>query len=146
MSIALAELRNRVATALDSELGTKTFATTGQDATVQALTVDDGSVPVTSGIAWTQKPKKHTGLEVVIEPETDSTIRPLASKGDYYLTHTTVITLKQWDITDTVLTARSLLIQELTNLIDQIGPRIRRNSALDSVEQQSFTLFIPAKS
>lgn len=139
MSITLAELRNRVATALAAELGTKTFATAAGDQTVAALTIDDGSVPVTGGIPWTQKPKKHTGLECVIEPEVDSNFRPLLG-GDYYLRHTTRITLKQWDITSTTQTGRSLLIQELKNLIDVVGPRVRRNVALDTVEQQSFEI------
>ena len=145
MSITLAELRNRVATALAAELGTKTFSTTNGDATVQALTIDDGSVPVTSGVPWVQKPKKHTGLECVIEPEIDSNMRTLLG-GDFYLTHTTRITLKQFDITDTTQTARSLLIKGLGNLIDRVGPRIRRNTALDSVEQQSFDIIQNASS
>ena len=145
MSITLAELRNRITTALAAELGTKTFATSGADATVQALTIDDGNYKTVGGIAWTQKPKRHTGLECVIEPEIDSNIRPLLG-GDFYLTHTTRVTLKQFDITDTVKTARSLLIQELGNLIDQIGPRIVRNVDLDSVEQQSFLIIQNASS
>lgn len=145
MSITLADLRNRVATALTDELGTKTFATRTGEATVAALTIDDGSVAVTSGVPWTQKPKRHTGLEVVIEPEIDSNMRPLLG-GDYYLTHTTRITLKQWDQAKAVTTARSLLIKELKNLIDVVGPVIGRNSALDSVQQQSFDLFFYASS
>lgn len=145
MSITLADLRNRVATALSEELGTKTFATRTSESTVAALTIDDGSVPVTSGVPWTQKPKRHTGLEVVIEPEIDSNMRPLLG-GDYYLTHTTRITLKQWDITKTTLTARSLLIKELGNIIDVVGPRIVRNARLDSVEQISFDIFQNASS
>ena len=96
--------------------------------------------------AWEQKPVKHTGLECVIEPEIDSNIQPLVTKGDYYLVHTTRITLKQFDVTDTVKTARSLLIKELTNLIDVVGPRIVRNAGVQSVEQQSFDLFINASS
>ncbi|MEM9264508.1 MAG: hypothetical protein AAGA46_03195 [Cyanobacteria bacterium P01_F01_bin.13] len=145
MSITLAELRNRVSTALSAELGTKTFATSGGDQTVAALTVDDGSVPVTSGVPWVQKPKKHTGLEVVIEPEIDSNIRPLLG-GDFYLTHVTRITLKQWDITKTTMTGRSLLIQELGNLINVVGPRIGRNTTLDTIEQQSFDIIQYASS
>lgn len=145
MSITLAELRNRVATALAAELGTKTFATTAGDQTVAALTVDDGATPVTSGVPWLQKPKKHTGLEVVIEPETDSSIQPLLT-NDYFLTHTTRITLKQWDSTDTVQTARGLLLLELRNLVDRVGPRIKRNTRLDTVEQQSFDLIQNATS
>lgn len=145
MSITLQELRNRVATALATELGTKTFATNRGEQTVQALTVDDGSVPVTSGVIWYQKPKRHTGLEAVIEPEIDSNMQPLLG-GDYYLTHTTRITLKQWDITKSVSTARSLLIKELGNLIDVVGPKIGRNAGLDSIQQQSFDLFCNASS
>lgn len=139
MSITLAELRDRVASALAPELGTKTFATAGGEATVQALTIDDGNIQTVGGQPWEQKPIKHTGLECVIQPEVDSNIRPLLG-GDFYLTHTTRITLKQFDITATTKTARSLLIQELGNLIDNIGPRIGRNAAIDSVEQQSFDL------
>ncbi len=147
MSVTLQELRSRIATALASELGTKTYMVRGgKEVTVQALTVDDGSVKTVGGKAWEQKPVKHTGLECVIEPEIDSNIQPLVTKGDYYLVHTTRVTLKQFDVTDTVKTARSLLIKELTNLIDVVGPRIVRNTGVQSVEQQSFDLFINASS
>ena len=147
MSVTLQELRSRIATALASELGTKTYMVRGgREVTVQALTVDDGSVKTVGGKAWEQKPVKHTGLECVIEPEIDSNIQPLVTKGDYYLVHTTRVTLKQFDVTDTVKTARSLLIKELTNLIDVVGPRIVRNTGVQSVEQQSFDLFINASS
>ena len=147
MSVTLQELRSRIATALASELGTKTYMVRGgREVTVQALTVDDGSVKTVGGKTWEQKPVKHTGLECVIEPEIDSNIQPLVTPGDYYLVHTTRVTLKQFDVTDTVKTARSLLIKELTNLIDVVGPRIVRNTGVQSVEQQSFDLFINASS
>ena len=147
MSTTLAELRNRVATALSSELGTKTYSVRGGGTTtVQALTVDEGSAKTVGGKVWEQKPVKHTGLECVIEPEIDSNIQPLITPGDYFLTHTTRITLKQFDVTDTVKTARALLLQELNSLIDVIGPRITRNRAIDSVEQQSFDIIFNARS
>ena len=144
--LTLQELRDRVATALATELGTKTFGTTGGETTVQALTIDDGSTAkLIGGRRWTQNPARHTGLECVIEPEIDSNIQPLLA-DDYYLVHTTRITLKQFDVTSTTMTARALLIQELRNLIDVVGPRITRNSQLDSVEQISFDLFCNASS
>ncbi|MEO1390224.1 MAG: hypothetical protein AAFV85_23065 [Cyanobacteria bacterium J06634_6] len=146
MSITLQELRDRVATALAPELGTKTFMNArGREEAVTALTIDDGNVKTVGGKQWEQKPIKNTGLECVIEPEVDSNIRPLLG-GDFYLTHTTRITLKQFDVTATTKTARSLLIQGLGNLIDNIGPRIKRNSDLDSVEQQSFLIIQNASS
>ena len=137
--ITLGELRSRIATAMASEIGTKTFATATADVDVMALVVDEGKYKMASGALWPQKPKKHNGLEVVIQPEIDSFIQPLLS-DDYYLRHTTRITLKQWDVTDNVKTGRSLLIQELGNLIDRIGPRIARNGPMDTVEQQSFDI------
>lgn len=147
MSITLAELRNRIASALSAELGTKTYVTRGgKEHTVQALTIDDGNVKTVGGRRWEQKPTKHTGLECVIEPEIDSNIQPLVTPNDYLLTHTTRVTLKQFDVTATVKTARSLLIQELASLIDVVGPRITRNSQLDSVEQQSFEITSNASS
>ncbi len=145
MSITLAQLQNRVATALSSELGTRTYGTTGHAQTVQALVIDNGSTAqVVGGHTWYQQPEKVTGLEAVIEPEVNSQFRPLLN-GDYYLTHTTRITLKQWDPTDTIQTARGLLIAELKNIIDQVGPRVPRNSRLKSVEQISFTIFNPSR-
>ena len=38
------------------------------------------------------------------------------------------------------------MLQELTSLIDVVGPRIVRNAGVQSVEQQSFDLFINASS
>lgn len=146
MSITLQELRDRIATALASELGTKTYGTRSSSTEVQALTIDDGNVKTVAGRRWEQKPIKHTGLECVIEPEIDSNIQPLITPGDYFLTHTTRITLKQFDVTDTVKTARSLLLQELGSLIDVIGPRITRNPDIKSVEQQSFDIIQNARS
>ena len=147
MSITLQELRSRIATALASELGTKTYMVRGGgEVTVQALTVDDGSDKTVGGKTWEQKPVKHTGLECVIEPEIDSNIQPLITPGDYFLTHTTRITLKQFDLSSTVKTARSLLLQELTSLIDVVGPRIVRNAGIQSVEQQSFEIIQNARS
>lgn len=146
MSITLQQLRDRIATALAPELGTKTYMVRGgREVDVQALTIDDGNVKIVGGKTWEQKPIKHTGLECVIEPEVDSNITPLLNK-EFYLTHTTQITLKQFDVTATVKTARSLLIQELGNIIDAIGPRVRRVSAIDSVEQQVFIINFLASS
>ncbi len=140
MSITLQQLRDRIATALAAELGTKTYMVSGgSEQSVQALTIDDGNVKTVGGFRWEQKPIKHTGLECVIEPEVDSNITPLLNK-EFYLTHTTRITLKQFDVTATTKTARSLLIKELGNIIDNIGPRVVRNSDLNSVEQQTFLI------
>lgn len=146
MSITLAELRNRIASSLAAELGTKTYAIRGGGSTtVQALTIDDGNVKTVGGRRWEQRPIKHTGLECVIEPEVDSTITPLLN-DDYYLVHTTRVTLKQFDVASTTKTARSLFIREFKNLISNIGPRIGRNAALNSVEQQTFTFNFYASS
>ncbi|MEL7495494.1 MAG: hypothetical protein AAGJ95_16240, partial [Cyanobacteria bacterium J06554_11] len=112
--------------------------------TASAISIDNGVFQLLNGEPYTERPSV-TGLECVIEPEVESSYQPLLN-CQYFVTHNTQITLKQWDISSTTQTARSLLLQGLGGLIDEIGPRIRRNTVLDSIESQSFVVSIPGNS
>ena len=146
MSLTIAQLRSRLASGLAEVLGTKTYRTaTGQTATVSALTIDYGDVPQSGGSDWFQVAEAHDGLEVVIRPEISSNFSPRLG-GDFTLQHNTEIVLKQWDPSGTVLQARSLLLLELGNLIDTVGPRVPRDGTFNAVEFQTFTLALPSLS
>lgn len=138
--ISIAALRSRLATALADELGTYTYkSAAGSTLSITpALKIEDGSFPLVQGKVWDQRPEV-AGLEVVIRPQLESDFQALLGR-QYTLDHTTVITLKQWNLSDTVLTAAALLISELRDVLDSIGPRVVRNTSFDSVESQSFTV------
>lgn len=132
---SIADLRSRISTALSGELGTYTYEN-GQTAT--ALRVDTGAFTSVGGVIWEEKPTV-TGLEVVIVPEFDYDFNPIHA-GEYTLDKTTRIVVKQWSLTDTVLTAVGLLIVNLSDVITNVGPRLLRNSTLDSIESQTLTI------
>ena len=145
MTLSVGLIRDRIATALAGEIGSKTYATATGEATVTALTVDYGTYQEVGGKLWPQKPKRNSGLEVVIEPEIDSLWTPLLG-GDYDLKHNTRVVLKQWDPADTTISARSAFIREFGNAITTVGPRQPRVSSLGSIEQIQFTFVLQATS
>lgn len=141
----IASLRSRLASALASVIGTKTYRLAdGSTTTVDAITIDYGTAPQVGSETWNQIAESHDGLEVVIQPE----MQPIyvATLGGYYLQHQTNVLLKQWSPNDNVLSARSLLMLEFGNEIDSVGPRVPRDGTFNKVEFQTFTFNFLANS
>lgn len=136
--IDIATLRSRVATALSSELGTYTLTDSAGNTDVStALKVETGTSEESNGFNFEAK---VSGLECVIQPQTEEDFQPLYG-GQYTDDFTTLITLKQWDRADTTLTALSLLKKAIPDLIAPggIAPRVLRNG-LNAVEFVQVTI------
>lgn len=129
MTTAL-KLKAALMTALSSQIGAYTFSA-GQ--TTPAIRIDDGTDP------FDEEPAV-SGLEVVIVPQIEVPVQMMM--GGYKETYTTVIVLKQWDIQENTLPARSPVLQALAQFdalaIGQIR-RVIRSTKLDNIE----TLTIP---
>ena len=142
MSSLLTELdiRSALSTALTSHLGTYRYS---NGATEPAFKATDGRYQA-AGQPWPHGPEipKVTGLEAVLEVDTDAPdFTPLMGR-DYFLRRRCRLTLKQWDVTATVRAASSAVLVALNNahLTDiQPGPRVGRDSRIDNIEAQSFT-------
>ena len=95
------EIRNVLAIALASQLGTYTFSN-GQ--TRPAIVIDDNSDPLLDEV-------KKTGLELVIVPS----IRvPIASSfGSFRQTFSVEIIANQWDLTQTTLVSMPLILDTM---------------------------------
>lgn len=119
--MTLQELRAEIATILADELGTYTYS---GGLTTPALRVDDGLSPPV------EEPNV-TGLEVVLQPHQDMSLRPMLA-GDKRFDESIFIVLKSWDVNNTTKAARELLIKELE--IDRIEPLQPRNNVLDVIE------------
>jgi hypothetical protein len=135
--IDIVSLKNRVQTALSSELGTYKYGTDTSD----AIKVETGATAVeVNGVNWVEQPIV-TGLECVIQPQTNEDFQPLYG-GQYTDDYTTLITLKQHKTSDTTLDALNLLKNAIPDLIAPggIAPRVTRNTALDSIESVQITV------
>ncbi|GEM_PF-2116655 len=119
-------LRQRLIEALGALLGTYT---TLMGETTPAITIDDiGNTPQGMGV---------TGLEVVIEPETNTPVTALL--GSNQLAAETTITLKQWDLNANTIAATEALILAIDE-ITEVGPRVTRSTVLDNIESRRITL------
>lgn len=146
MILDIATIRSRIELALDNELGTYNFElSNGGTASLPALQIDHGSFKIINGQVWAQQPSV-TGLECVIQPEIASPGYAARLGGDFVCSQQSRITIKQWDLSDTTLTARSLMLQEFANLFDSPPVRILRNTMLDSIEQLIFTFTLASTS
>lgn len=125
------ELKNALRVALQDKLGVYRFAG-GQ--TTPAIRIDDGSSP------YSEEPTV-TGLELVIVPSIEVSVRPMLS--GYQDTHSTLISLKQWDIEQTTMELRTPLLEALSQFdslkVDAMR-RVIRSSKLDNIETLSVTL------
>lgn len=138
--ISVGGIRDRVQTALSSYLGTRTYSTASGDADIPALVIDYGRYQDVSGTTWAGKVKKQTGLEVVIQPQTQFDLE-IFHGNQFGLQYTTTVTLKQWDMTDSVVAAATALVRAIPDLLAP-GPsiRVQRNSDIDTVESQAFSI------
>jgi hypothetical protein len=142
MALTIPAIRSRILSVLADELGTYTYTSNaGSSDTSTAFKIERGTYP----LGAYQEPKV-TGLECVLEPEIASPGYAALLGGDYVCAHQSRITLKQWDTTDTTLTARGLLLEEFGNLFDSPPVRIPRVEALGAPEQMIFTFTLPAVS
>lgn len=124
-------LRTAIATALNGQIGTYIFKSTGD--AIPALRVDDGSDP------YEEEPAVE-GLEVIIQPSLDVTVN-LVFEG-YKQTFGTLIVLKQWDITQTTLQPLAGILEAIAQFQELSVGQVRRQirlSRLDNIE----TLFVP---
>ena len=149
MALTLDSLRTRILSALSGQLGTYTWknAAGSNIGSATAVRIVGVGFPTVNGEVWAEDPAVIDGLEAVITPEVTTDYQSRLN-GDYELSHETQVILKQWDVTSTVLAARGLFIKEFSTELDTgaVGPRLIRNSVLDSVESITFTFQIPALS
>lgn len=138
--ISVGGIRDRVQVALSSYIGTRVYSMSSGDASVPALVIDYGKYQEVGGSVWPSKVKRQTGLEVVIQPQTEIDFEPFQG-GQYGLQYTTTVTLKQWDVTDSVIAAATALIRGIPDLLAP-GPyiRVQRARGIDIVESQTFSI------
>jgi len=60
--------------------------------------------------------------------------------GGTLLEHESRLVLNQWDLTKDTTFAHDLLVANLWNLVQRIGPRILADGSMQTVESQSFYL------
>lgn len=127
-------LRSRIATALSGRIGSYVYSS---GATVSALRVENGVQQVDANGNPVPLPNKVDGLEVVIEPYTQ-TQAALYFSGEGGIDDRYRITLKQHDPTVSVSTDFSTLFNSLVQLGQpvSVGPLQPRASALNRIEQQ----------
>lgn len=132
-STDLLTIRSRIATALSGQIGTYTYQS---GATTPALRVEDGTA-----VDYEEQPKV-TGLEVIIQPYTDPSLRIFIGDGaaleDVY-----AIRLAQRDVTKTVQSVIPALFLGLRDILSGNPVYLPRNTRLDSLEQAIF--FVPYK-
>lgn len=128
--IDVVTLRDRIQTALSGEIGE--YVMPNSD-TVPALRVETGVFDQSA------KPNKTTGLEVVIQPYTDTSLQVFLGR-QIAIDDVFRIVLKQWDRTQSVATAFHLLVLELEDCLSGVEPLLPRSTALDSLEQQALLI------
>ena len=143
MSSLLTELdiRSIVATALTGLVGTYTYS---NGVTESALKATDGAYRG-AGQPWAFGPEvpKVAGLEVLIELDVEAPEYEPYMGRDYWIRRRGRVTLKQHTITSTVRTAARALVRALNrpDIVGlEIGPRVSRDSRVDNIETQTFTV------
>ena len=122
------KLRQRIIKVLSGELGVYTFA---NNTSVPAIAV-------ASNRPYPQPGTNITGLEVVVYPRISTNASFLL--GGTLLEHESRLVLNQWDLTKDTTFAHDLLIANLWDLVQRIGPRILADGSMQTVESQSFYL------
>jgi len=122
------KLRERIIKVLASELGVYTFA---NNTSVPAIAI-------ASNRPYPQPGTNITGLEVVIYPRISTNIRFLL--GGTLLEHESRLVVNQWNLTKDTTFAHDLLVANLWDLVQRIGPRILADGSMQTVESQSFYL------
>lgn len=122
------KLRERIIKVLASQLGVYTFA---NNTSVPAIAI-------ASNRPYPQPGTNITGLEVVVYPRISTNLSSLL--GGTLLEHESRLVLNQWDLTKDTTFAHDLLVANLWNLVQRIGPRILADGSMQTVESQSFYL------
>jgi hypothetical protein len=130
MIVTAQEIRDALQASLAGQIGTYTF--NGGQST-PAIRIDDGSDPY-------EEDPAVAGLEVVVVPSLEVSV--ILMLGGYQETYGTLIVLKQWDITQTAISALDGVLEAIAEFstlnIGQIR-RVIRSTQLDNIE----TLTIP---
>jgi len=122
------KLRERIIKVLASQLGVYTFA---NNTSVPAIAI-------ASNRPYPQPGTNITGLEVIVYPRISTNLSSLL--GGTLLEHESRLVLNQWDLTKDTTFAHDLLVANLWNLVQRIGPRILADGSMQTVESQSFYL------
>ena len=130
------QVRGQIATLLGALIGTYTHVNDyGQEVgTSPALSIEEaaGNSPDST--------VRVSGLEVVLRPNLAFSLIPLL--GSTLLNHRWEILLKQWDAQGDTIAATSRLVAGLSEIVE-VGPRVLRNTALDTIESRTITLEFP---
>lgn len=122
------KLRERIIKALAGELGIYTFS---NNTSVPAIAI-------ASNRPYPQPGTNIIGLEVVVYPRISTDASFLL--GGTLLEHESRLVLNQWDLTKDTTFAHYLLVANLWDSIQRIGPRILADGSMQTVESQSFYL------
>jgi hypothetical protein len=130
------EVRLRIAVLLDGLIGTYTHVNDyGQEVgTSPALSIEEpsGNSPDST--------VRVAGLEVVLRPNLASPMTPML--GSTLLSHRWEILLKQWDSEADTIAATTRLVGGLPEIVE-VGPRVPRSTALDTIEARTLVLEFP---
>lgn len=134
----LHQLRSDLLQILGDLIGTYTK---GSQAT-PAIEIDLGTrgEVLATGVQFPVRPKV-TGLEVIVQPDTELTHEYLI--GSRRKDIQTLLTLKQWDITKTTIEATDAIVDNLRTpgfRIERVRPPVLRSTDLDTVESRAIVL------
>lgn len=130
------EVRGRIAALLAGLIGTYTHVNDyGQVVgTSLALSIEEASGNSPDSTV------RVAGLEVVLRPNLSAPMTPML--GSTLLTHRWEILLKQWDAQADTIAATTRLVGGLPELVE-VGPRVPRSTALDTIETRALVLEFP---